>query len=158
MFNQPFSQGTAFFVYMTWQHNRLWTGKSCMNRVCPQWADSGKRQSLGQDWELQWTGWGVWMVACNSLHGRTTKGKRWGNLLGLWLLLVGKDNKRTGSLHGLGDTENSQTDREITATIKGYKGHTGFKGLPFQFGINWSWFGGLFLVKYILSLLSRKSG
>ena len=54
---------------------------------------------------------------------RTAKRKGRGNLIGLWLLLVGTNNERTGTLHGRSDTGDSGTDgvREITKTQRGFQ-------------------------------------
>jgi len=50
------------------------------------------------------------MVACDSLHGGTTKGERRGDTGSIRLLLVGQTDIGTGSLHGLGDSEDSRAD------------------------------------------------
>ena len=50
------------------------------------------------------------MVACDSLHGGTTKGERRGDTGSIRLLLVGETDIGTGSLHGLGDSEDSRAD------------------------------------------------
>lgn len=50
------------------------------------------------------------MVACDSLHGGTTKRKRRGDTGSIRLLLVGETDIGTGSLHGLGNPEDSRAD------------------------------------------------
>lgn len=50
------------------------------------------------------------MVACDSLDGGTTKGERRGDTGSIRLLLVGQTDIGTGSLHGLGDSEDSRAD------------------------------------------------
>ena len=50
------------------------------------------------------------MVACDSLHGGTTKGERRGDTGSIRLLLVGTNNKRAGTLHGRSDTGDSGAD------------------------------------------------
>ena len=50
------------------------------------------------------------MVACDSLHGGTTQRKRRGDTGSIRLLLVGQTDIGTGSLHGLGDSEDSRAD------------------------------------------------
>ena len=50
------------------------------------------------------------MVACYSLHGGTTQRKRRGDTGSIRLLLVGQTDIGTGSLHGLGDSEDSRAD------------------------------------------------
>ena len=48
------------------------------------------------------------MVACDSLHGGTTKRKRRGDTGSIRLLSVGQTDIGTGSLYGLGNPEDSR--------------------------------------------------
>ena len=50
------------------------------------------------------------MVACDSLHGGTTKGERRGDTGSIRLQLLGETDIGTGPLHGLGDSEDSRAD------------------------------------------------
>ena len=50
------------------------------------------------------------MVACDSLHGGTPQRERRGDAASIRLLVVGQTDIGTGSLHGLGDSEDSRAD------------------------------------------------
>ena len=55
------------------------------------------------------------MVACYTVYGRYAEEQRRSDTCRIRLLLVGQTDFRSRSLNGLGDTENSPTDGELTA-------------------------------------------
>lgn len=61
------------------------------------------------------------MVACDSLHGGTTKGERRGDTGSIRLLLMGQTDIGTSSLHGLGDSEDSRADGMMRGMFAEYR-------------------------------------
>ena len=72
------------------------------------------------------------MVACDSLHGGTTQRKRRGDTGSIRLLLVGETDIGTGSLHGLGNPEDSRADGMRRVMFAEYR-------RDFQFDSNLNW-------------------